>query len=83
VARTIHIHRPVAVAFDPIGELVGVAGIRAVIPADSGGGMPTEVPLSGLAFTDADGETHVFVMDDEVKQIVLRHLTGGVILPGG
>jgi len=81
VARTIHVHRPVNVLFAPIEHLVGVAQIQAVMPADDGGGRPVEIPLNGLAFTDADGETHVFVMADEERQFTIRQMTGGIVLP--
>lgn len=82
MARMIHIHRPVNVLHAPIDELVGAAAIKAFRPADTGGGQPTEIPLSGLAFTDGDGEMHVFVMADEERQITIRQLTGGIVLPG-
>ena len=82
MARTIHVHRPVNVLFAPINDLIGVAQIKALLPADDGGGKPAEIPLHGLAFTDADGETHVFVMADEERQFTIRQMTGGIVLPG-
>lgn len=80
-SRAIHVHRAHHCKFAPIEELVGVADIKAIAQADPGGGQPTEIPLNGLAFTDADGETHVYVLADEERQIVIRQLTGGIVLP--
>lgn len=81
MVRTIHLHRPVNVVFAPIDDLIGVANIKAVLPSENGG-PPEEIPLNGLAFTDPDGETHIYVMADEERQIAIRQLTGGIILPG-
>lgn len=41
----------------------------------------TEEPW-GLLFTDPDGEQHVYVFAEQGRQNLLRHLTGGLILPG-
>ncbi len=31
--------------------------------------------------TDPDGETHIYVFTEDGKQVLLRELTGGVIVP--
>ncbi|HZT93258.1 MAG TPA: hypothetical protein VE985_02115 [Gaiellaceae bacterium] len=79
-ARSIHIHRPANVRYAPIGELVGVADIRALAEPENGG-EPAEIPLHGLAFVDVDGETHVYVMAEPERQIVIQQLTRGIVLP--
>jgi hypothetical protein len=82
VTTDIHIHAAVKnVRYAPIDEVVGVDRVKAFLPADDGGGQLVEIPMSGLEFTDADGETHVFVMNDQLRQVVLQQLTGGIVLP--
>jgi hypothetical protein len=39
-----------------------------------------EVPTHGLAFTDPDGETHVYMLTDSQKTELVKMLTG-VIVP--
>ena len=46
--------------------------------ADAGGGKPT-VP-NALVFVEPDGETHVYVVSEQMRQQILRILTGGVIV---
>lgn len=83
MAATIQIHVHAAIAVAPIDELVGVARVKLTKPADDGGGVPEEVPLKGLAFTDIQtGETHIYVLTDEGRENLIRNLTGGIVLPG-
>lgn len=81
-ATTIHVHLHETMAFAPIDELVGVANVKLTRNADAGGGIPTDVPLKGLAFTDLQtGETHIHVLTDEGRQNLVEKLTGGIVLP--
>ena len=48
---------------------------------DSGGSQPTEP--KALVFVDPDGESHVFLVSEKMRQQLLRMLTGGVIVAGG
>lgn len=70
--------------FQRLEELVGwiADDVRATInaPAERNGDRPK---LMGLAFTDPDGESHVYVFTDEGKQNLIRQLTGGLVVPSG
>lgn len=47
-------------------------------PSGNGDGP---VKLMGLAFTDVDGESHVYVLDETGKQELIKRLTGGLVVP--
>ena len=50
--------------------------------ADAGGGKPSEP--NALVFVDPrDGETHVYLMSEKMRQQVLQLLTGGIVIAGG
>ena len=46
--------------------------------ADAGGGKPT-IP-NALTFVELDGETHVFLVSEAMRQQLLRMLTGGIVV---
>jgi hypothetical protein len=37
----------------------------------------------GLAMTDPDGETHVYIFSEEGRQNLMQQLTGGIVIPLG
>jgi hypothetical protein len=40
-----------------------------------------KIDVLGLAFTDPDGECHVYCFDENGKESLIRQLSGGVIMP--
>lgn len=66
-------------AFKPLGELIGVVHVEAAGSGENGG-QPQ--PPKGLAFTDPDGETHVYVFTEEGRANLVAMLTGGIVIPG-
>lgn len=48
----------------------------------SNGSDPASYTPKALAFTDPDGETHVYPMTEEARENLVRMLTGGIIVPG-
>lgn len=46
--------------------------------------MPDQLAdANGLAFADADGETHVYVLDADGKTGLVKMLTGGIVIANG
>jgi hypothetical protein len=68
------VHMQSNYAFDSIDSFAPYLGIRQ--PPDGNGGEP--VAPKALAFTDPDGETHVYVFSEEGRQGLIRALTGGI-----
>lgn len=70
---TRHVHLQFDVRVDPIDAVAPDLQIR---DTDD----PETVPVA-IVFTDEGGDTHVYVVTDEVRQQLTRALHGGVILP--
>ncbi len=79
-AISVHIHPYSNIRWGKYADLAGDI-VRIGLPdAAVGNGAPPGEPLA-LAMTDPDGETHIYVFTEDGKQVLLRELTGGVIVP--
>ena len=65
--------------FGPLATIAPDVSLRLPAAADGNGGGPEEP--QALAFTDPDGETHVYLFDEAGKQRLVQTLTGGIIIP--
>ena len=50
------------------------------VPPENGGGVP--VTPNAICFCDPDGETHVFILDEDGRKALISKLCGGVIVGG-
>lgn len=75
----IHVHPLASIKWDRISALCGPL-VNARPAADHDNGQPPAEPY-GLQITDPDGEIHLYVLDEEGKQGLLRQMTSGVIVP--
>lgn len=77
----IGVHHQFGSDFGPVSRFVPPT-LQVQENADSGGGKPTEP--KALVFLDpADGETHVYVLSEQMRVQIVRMLTGGVVVAGG
>lgn len=70
-------HPSADITWAPLAELIGVLKIQVKAAVDENGER-AELELYGLAFTDPDGETHVYLFTDEGKRSLITQLTGGI-----
>lgn len=73
-----HVHPKSSSRWARLSEIVPDMKIEFMPTSDNGGEV--EEPM-GLAFTDPDGETHVYVFSEEGRKDLVANLTGGVHLP--
>ena len=76
------VHVVSRMSWKPLDDLAGFIAddvTRMVQPESGNGAAPPK--LMGLAFTDPDGESHVYVLDEAGKQQLLKQLTGGLVVP--
>lgn len=72
------VHMVSQVEWGPVDRYAADLGIRT---EPENGGEP-EVPKA-LRFLDPDGEAHIYLFSDEGRQLLIRQLTGGLIVPKG
>ncbi len=76
MVRTIHLQYTAGVG--KLRELV--PDVKVSVAGEDG--EPTDDPdLQGLAMVDDDGEVHIYVLNDERREGLLRQLTSGIVLP--
>ena len=79
---TLKVHIVSNMRWAPLKELAGYIAddVAPLVQPEVANGDGPVIPM-GLAFTDPDGEAHVYVLDDAAKQALVKKLTGGVVLP--
>lgn len=71
------VHMVSNVEWGPIDRFAADLGIR---NQPENGGDP-EQPKA-LCFADPDGETHVYIFNEDGRKALIRQLTGGLVVPG-
>jgi hypothetical protein len=79
ITRTVHPSS--TFAWKPLDQMI--PDMHFGPPPGSNGDAAHADPPMGLAFIDPDGETHVFVFNEDGRKKLLEALTGGIVLPGG
>lgn len=73
--RVVHVQHSFRVA--PMRDLAPDVALA----AQNAAGEIERAEMPGIAFTDPDGEVHIYVLDDEGRGRLVQQLTGGIVMP--
>jgi hypothetical protein len=77
LTRTVHL--ATSMTWAPMSQLAPDVQLQVETPR---GGDPSLKPpeVHGLCFADPDGVAHIYVLDDQGREALMKQLTGGLVL---